>query len=55
MERFLSWLHDCGQVHDIPVIAVNPAFTSQEASPSGRMSHVGGWCLTATTMPRRTS
>jgi putative transposase len=30
--RFLAWLTSYGRMHDIPVIAVEPAFTSQECS-----------------------
>ena len=30
--RFLAWLTAYGRMHDIPVIAVEPAFTSQECS-----------------------
>jgi putative transposase len=33
--RFLSWLTYYGQVHNIPVIAVEPAFTSQDCSTCG--------------------
>jgi putative transposase len=33
--RFLSWLNYYGQVHDIPVMAVEPAFTSQDCSACG--------------------
>ncbi|MEO8971967.1 MAG: transposase [Ktedonobacteraceae bacterium] len=33
--RFLSWLTYYGQVHTIPVIAVEPAFTSQDCSACG--------------------
>ena len=33
--RFLSWLTYYGQVHGIPVIAVEPAFTSQDCSACG--------------------
>jgi putative transposase len=33
--RFLTWLNYYGHVHDIPVIAVEPAFTSQECSTCG--------------------
>jgi len=33
--RFLSWLTYYGQVHAIPVIAVEPAFTSQDCSACG--------------------
>jgi putative transposase len=33
--RFLSWLRYYGQVHEIPVIAVEPAFTSQDCSACG--------------------
>src|SRR5579883_2294561 len=33
--RFLSWLTYYGQVHDVPVIAVEPAFTSQDCSACG--------------------
>jgi putative transposase len=33
--RFLSWLTYYGQIHNIPVIAVEPAFTSQECSACG--------------------
>jgi putative transposase len=33
--RFLWWLCYYGQVHGIPVIAVEPAFTSQECSDCG--------------------
>jgi putative transposase len=33
--RFLSWLNYYGQVHAIPVIAVEPAFTSQDCSVCG--------------------
>jgi IS605 OrfB family transposase len=30
--RFLAWLTSYGRMHDIPVIALEPAFTSQECS-----------------------
>ena len=33
--RFLSWLTCYGHVHNIPVIAVEPAFTSQDCSACG--------------------
>jgi putative transposase len=33
--RFLSWLNYYGAVHAIPVIAVEPAFTSQDCSACG--------------------
>lgn len=33
--RFLMWLNYYGQVHNIPVIAVDPAFTSQDCSGCG--------------------
>ena len=33
--RFLSWLTYYGQIHGIPVIAVEPAFTSQDCSACG--------------------
>ncbi len=33
--RFLSWLIYYGQIHGIPVIAVEPAFTSQDCSACG--------------------
>ena len=33
--RFLSWLTYYGHVHNIPVIAVEPAFTSQDCSACG--------------------
>ena len=33
--RFLTWLNYYGHVHDIPVIAVEPAFTSQDCSTCG--------------------
>ena len=33
--RFLSWLNYYGQVHNIAVIAVEPAFTSQDCSACG--------------------
>ena len=33
--RFLSWVNYYGQVHSIPVIAVEPAFTSQDCSVCG--------------------
>ena len=33
--RFLSWVNYYGQVHAIPVIAVEPAFTSQDCSACG--------------------
>ena len=33
--RFLRWLTYYGQIHQIPVIAVSPAFTSQECSACG--------------------
>lgn len=33
--RFLSWLAYYGHVHNIPVIAVEPAFTSQDCSACG--------------------
>ncbi len=33
--RFLSWLNYYGQVHDIPVMAIEPAFTSQDCSACG--------------------
>ena len=33
--RFLSWLTYYGQIHAIPVIAVEPAFTSQDCSACG--------------------
>jgi putative transposase len=33
--RFLTWLTYYGRVHDIPVIAVEPAFTSQDCSACG--------------------
>ena len=33
--RFLSWLNYYGRVHNIPVIAVEPAFTSQDCSACG--------------------
>lgn len=33
--RFLSWLTYYGQVYDIPVIAVEPAYTSQNCSACG--------------------
>jgi putative transposase len=33
--RFLSWLNYYGHLHDIPVIAVEPAFTSQDCSACG--------------------
>ncbi len=33
--RFLWWLTHYGRVHDIPVIAVEPAFTSQDCSACG--------------------
>ncbi len=34
--RFLLWLNAYGQMHNIPVIAVEPAFTSQDCSACGR-------------------
>jgi putative transposase len=34
--RFLWWLKYYGQIYDIPVIAVEPAFTSQDCSACGR-------------------
>ncbi len=34
--RFLRWLTYYGQVYEIPVIAVEPAFTSQDCSGCGR-------------------
>lgn len=33
--RFVTWLHYYGKVHAIPVIAVEPAFTSQDCSKCG--------------------
>ncbi len=33
--RFLAWLNYYGVMHDIPVIAVEPAFTSQDCSACG--------------------
>ena len=33
--RFLSWLNYYGMIHGIPVIAVEPAFTSQDCSDCG--------------------
>jgi putative transposase len=33
--RFLAWLNYYGRLHDIPVIAVEPAFTSQDCSACG--------------------
>lgn len=33
--RFLSWLTSYGHAHNIPVIAVEPAFTSQDCSACG--------------------
>jgi putative transposase len=33
--RFLSWLNYYGAIHAIPVIAVEPAFTSQDCSACG--------------------
>jgi|SRR5579875_3293420 len=33
--RFLSWLTYYGQVHNIPVIAVEPAYTTQDCSACG--------------------
>jgi putative transposase len=33
--RFLSWLNYYGHIHAIPVIAVEPAFTSQDCSACG--------------------
>lgn len=33
--RFLSWLNYYGHVHHIPMIAVEPAFTSQDCSACG--------------------
>ncbi len=33
--RFRAWLTYYGQVHDIPVIAVSPAFTTQDCSACG--------------------
>ncbi len=33
--RFLSWLNYYGYIHNIPVIAVPPAFTSQQCSKCG--------------------
>ena len=33
--RFLSWLTYYGHVHNIPIIAVEPAFTSQDCSACG--------------------
>jgi len=34
--RFLRWLNYYGLVYDVPVIAVEPAFTSQDCSACGR-------------------
>ena len=33
--RFLQWIQYYGEIHNIPVIAVNPAYTSQDCSNCG--------------------
>src|SRR5207253_2928972 len=34
--RFLSWVKYYGSIHDIPIIAVSPSYTTQDCSGCGK-------------------